>query len=122
MARRARPRPAAAPAGEAWLDNTCSDLQGALIALVSGQSLPEFVAERVFGCLGMVDTAFTEPADRRGRSTSYYRKDDAGGIELADTPDGLWSTMPAFPSGAGGLVGTVDEGPGTIDVLRDFRA
>lgn len=95
--------------GEAWLYNTCSDLQGVLISRVTGQALPEFLAEQVFGPLGMVDTAFTVPADRRERFTSYYRKDDTGGLELADAPDGLWSTMPAFPSGAGGLVGTVDD-------------
>src|SRR2546423_9966414 len=32
--------------GEAWLYNTCSDIQGVLIARVSGQALPEFLAER----------------------------------------------------------------------------
>src|SRR5438132_2032276 len=32
--------------GEAWLYNTCSDVQGVLIARVSGQPLPEFLAER----------------------------------------------------------------------------
>jgi len=34
--------------GEAWLYNTCSDVQGVLIARVSGQTLPEFLAERIF--------------------------------------------------------------------------
>jgi CubicO group peptidase (beta-lactamase class C family) len=35
--------------------------------------------------------------------------DPAGGLQLADPPDGQWSHMPAFPAGAGGLVGTVDD-------------
>jgi CubicO group peptidase (beta-lactamase class C family) len=95
--------------GEAWLYDTCSVLQGVLIARVSGQSLPEFFAERVFQPLSMVDTGFYVPADRLGRLTSYYKADPAGGLELADGPGGQWSTAPAFPLGNGGLVGTADD-------------
>ena len=28
---------------------------------------------------------------------------------MFDPPDGQWATMPAFPSGGGGLVSTVDD-------------
>jgi hypothetical protein len=34
-------------ARQAWLSDTCSTLQGVLIARVSGGSLPDFLAERV---------------------------------------------------------------------------
>ncbi len=95
--------------GEAWLYDTCSDLQGVLIARVSGRPLPEFLAERVFEPLGMVDTGFEVPAGKRDRFTSYYRPDRAGGLELADAPGGQWSHPPAFPAGSGGLVATVDD-------------
>jgi CubicO group peptidase (beta-lactamase class C family) len=95
--------------GEAWLYDTCSTLQGVLITRVSGQPLPEFMAERVFEPLGMADTAFEVPAGKRDRFTSYYRTSAAGGLELADGPDGQWSTLPAFPLGNGGLAGTVDD-------------
>src|SRR5260221_2390592 len=95
--------------GEAWLYDTCSTLQGVLIARVSGQSLPEFLAERMFGPLGMADTGFVVPAAKRERFTSYYRPSTAGRLELADGPDGQWSTPPAFPLGNGGLAGTADD-------------
>jgi CubicO group peptidase (beta-lactamase class C family) len=95
--------------GEAWLYDTCSDLQGLLIARVTGQPLPDFLAERVFAPLGMTNTGFAVPATKRDRFTSYYRPNSAGGLELADGPDGQWSHMPAFPSGRGGLVATVDD-------------
>ncbi len=95
--------------GEAWLYNTCSDILGVLIARVAGQPLPEFLAERLFEPLGMVDTGFAVPAGKRDRFTSYYRTDPAGGRQLVDAPDGQWSTVPPFPSGAGGLVSTVDD-------------
>src|SRR5262249_59806795 len=59
--------------------------------------------------LGMVDTGFEVPTGKLDRFTSYYRPDAAGGLELVDAPDGQWSSPPAFPSGAGGLVSTVDD-------------
>jgi CubicO group peptidase (beta-lactamase class C family) len=95
--------------GEAWLYDTCSTLQGVLVTRVSGQSLPDFLAERVFEPLGMVDTGFEVPVAKRDRFTSYYRTGPGGGLELVDGPDGQWSTLPAFPLGNGGLVGTVDD-------------
>ena len=95
--------------GEVWLYNTCSDILGVLIARVSGRPLPEFLAERIFGPLGMSDTGFEVPAGKRQRFTSYYRGDAAGGPELVDAPDGQWSSLPPFPSGGGGLVSTADD-------------
>ena len=60
--------------GEAWLYDTCSTLQGVLIARVAGQPLPDFLAERVFGPLGMADAGFEVPAAKRARFTSSYRR------------------------------------------------
>lgn len=95
--------------GEAWLYNTCSDIQGVLIARVSGRTLPEFLAERLFEPLGMADTGFEVPAGKRDRFTTSYRPTPDGGIELVDAPDGQWSSLPAFASGGGGLVSTADD-------------
>ena len=95
--------------GEAWLYDTCSDVQGVLIARVSGRPLPEFLAERLFGPLGMADTGFAVPAAKRDRLTSYYRPGPDGDLELADGPDGQWSHPPAFPAGSGGLAGTAGD-------------
>jgi CubicO group peptidase (beta-lactamase class C family) len=94
--------------GKAYLYNACSNIQGVLASRVSGQSLPEFLAERLFEPLGMVDTGFAVPAAKLDRLTSYYRA-GADGLELVDAPDGQWSTLPAFPSGAGGLASTADD-------------
>jgi CubicO group peptidase (beta-lactamase class C family) len=113
--------------GEAWLYNTCSDILGVLIARVSGVALPEFLAERLFEPPGMIDTGFVVPDGELDRLVSYYRPDPAGGRELVDAPHGQWSSMPAFPSGAGGLVSTVDDwcrfgrmllGEGSVDGRR----
>ncbi|MFB6821482.1 serine hydrolase domain-containing protein [Streptomyces virginiae] len=96
--------------GETWLYNTCSDILGVLVARATGQPFQDVLAERVFEPLGMGDTAFAVPPGEIHRFTSYYRDaPDGGGSELVDAPDGEWSTLPAFPSGAGGLVSTVDD-------------
>lgn len=92
--------------GEAWLYGTCSDLQGVLLSRATGRPLPEVLAERILEPLGMRDTAFEVPAAERHRFTTAYRHDGSGGLEVADTPDGAWSSLPAFPSGGGGLVAT----------------
>ncbi|MFG2650589.1 serine hydrolase domain-containing protein [Streptomyces sp. NPDC048436] len=103
--------------GDGWLYNICSDLQGVLISRVTGTPLPDFLAERIFEPLGMTDTAFSVPPGKLDRFTSYYaagpeagpERDPISGLELLDAPDGQWSSPPPFPSGAGGLVSTLDD-------------
>lgn len=87
--------------GEAWLYNTCSDIQGVLIARAAGRPLPDFLAERVFEPLGMVDTGFHVPAGKRDRLPVYH------GPDLAPIVEPSWQEPPIFPSGAGGLVSTL---------------
>jgi CubicO group peptidase (beta-lactamase class C family) len=89
--------------GEAWLYNTCSDVQGVLIARVSRQPLPEFLAERIFEPLGMSDTSFHVPSEKLDRLPPYR------GPDFAPIDDGLWTEPPIFPSGAGGLVSTLSD-------------
>ncbi|MCX3060282.1 serine hydrolase domain-containing protein [Streptomyces beihaiensis] len=95
--------------GEAWLYNTCSDIQGVLVSRVTGRPLPQYLDERIFRPLGMRDTGFVVPAHRRSRLASLYAPTPEGGARLADAPDGQWNSAPAFPSGAGGLVSTADD-------------
>src|SRR4051794_20960245 len=45
--------------GERWLYNTGADVLGVLLARAAGTSLDEFLRERVFEPLGMVDTSFS---------------------------------------------------------------
>src|SRR5439155_21193183 len=87
--------------GAAWLYNTCSDIQGVLVARVSGRTLPEFLAARIFEPLGMSDTGFHVPPEKLERLAPYR------GADLAPPDDGLWTRPPLFPSGAGGLVATL---------------
>ncbi|MFJ7413014.1 serine hydrolase domain-containing protein [Streptomyces sp. NPDC098077] len=97
--------------GDGWLYNTCSDILGVLIARVADRPLPAYLAERLFEPLGMTDTGFAVEPAALDRFTGYYRAGADGGGDpvLVDAPDGQWSSPPPFPSGAGGLVSTVDD-------------
>jgi CubicO group peptidase (beta-lactamase class C family) len=96
--------------GAAWLYNTGADILGVLVGRAAGAPFDDVLAERILRPLGMRDTGFHVPADRLDRFTTYYRPSpDGPGLVLADPPQGQWSTRPAFPSGAGGLVSTVDD-------------
>src|SRR5256712_7351914 len=97
--------------GERWMYNTGSDVLGVLIARVSGQPLETFLRERIFEPLGMKDTAFSVPAPKLDRlATSYWTDPESGKLEVYDEAEGgQWSRPPSFPSGAGGLVSTVDD-------------
>jgi len=94
--------------GDAWLYNTGSDVLGVLVARVAGRPFAEFLAERIFAPLGMRDTAFHVPAADLDRFTTAYRPEGAE-LVVDDPPDGQWSTAPAFCSGSGGLVSTLDD-------------
>lgn len=97
--------------GADWMYNTGSDVLGVLIARAAGRPFDEVLRDRLFAPLGMSDTGFHVPADQRERLTSlYWTNGLVGGDEvLYDAPDGQWSAPPAFPSGAGGLVSTIDD-------------
>jgi CubicO group peptidase (beta-lactamase class C family) len=96
--------------GESWHYHTPSDVLGVLISRSTGQPLEAFLRERIFEPLGMADTAFSVPAEKVGRlATSYTVDPETGSLELFDEPGGQWSRPPAFPSGGGGLVSTVDD-------------
>ena len=97
--------------GEKWVYHTGSDVLGVLIARASGRPFESFLSERIFEPLGMMDTAFCVPGSKLDRlATAYSRNFKTGPLELYDSAeDGQWSRPPAFPSGGGGLVSTVDD-------------
>src|SRR5437660_9395033 len=97
--------------GERWMYNTGSDVLAVLIARASGQPLEAFLRERIFEPLEMRDTGFSVPEASLDRlATSYWTDFASGKLMVYDEPgSSQWSHPPAFPSGAGGLVSTIDD-------------
>jgi len=97
--------------GETWGYNTGSYVLGVLIARAAGQTLEEFLRDRLFLPLGMKDTGFSVPAPSLDRLAPCYQFDpEAGSLALIDgVADSQWSRPPTFPDGGAGLVSTVDD-------------
>jgi CubicO group peptidase (beta-lactamase class C family) len=74
-----------------------------LIARASRQSFPDFLQTRIFAPLGMSDTAFFVPSDKRKRlTTAYWTTPEGSHLNQGD-----YAQPPSFPEGDAGLVSTV---------------
>lgn len=95
--------------GEMWNYSHATDVLGYLVEQISGESFRTFIRTRILGPLGMNDTDFHVPPEKRARFASCYEAKPEG-LALAD--DGQNSTLPTQPmldrggSGGGGLCGT----------------
>ncbi len=85
-----------------------TDVLGFLVQRVAGVPLREFLRDRIFGPLGMADTDFHVPQEKRGRAAKVYRPNADTG-KLVELPFPEHDATPAFCSGGGGLVSTVDD-------------
>jgi CubicO group peptidase (beta-lactamase class C family) len=97
--------------GERWHYNAGSLVLGVLLARVAGQPLGDLFRTRIFEPLGMHETGFWLPAELTQKLPAYYiTNGETGQLEERNvsTPD-EWTRPPVFPSGAGGLVSTVDD-------------
>jgi CubicO group peptidase (beta-lactamase class C family) len=105
--------PADAHPGERWIYGYNTDILGALVERVSGQPLDRFLADNLFGPLGMTDTHFYLPRSKRDRLATVYSS--AGdGIERAEgtgsVGQGAYFEGPrkSFSGGAGLLSSVTD--------------
>lgn len=93
--------------GQGWNYSVGSDVLGVIVARLSGMTLGEFFATRIFAPLGMVDTAFHCPANKAHRLTDAWAYREGEAPQLFD-PAAKSGTLrePRFESGGGGLVST----------------
>jgi CubicO group peptidase (beta-lactamase class C family) len=86
-----------------------TDVVGHLVEVVTGTPLDSYLRENILGPLGMADTGFGVPADRRDRLAVSYMATEAG-LKVADGVFGQPPPeQPTYFSGAGGLVGTATD-------------
>jgi CubicO group peptidase (beta-lactamase class C family) len=96
---------------ERWMYNVGSLVLGVLVARAAKQSLGDVLHERVFEPLGMRETGFSTSTENINQIPAYYMTNfQTGKLErLPLSPPEEWTTPPAFPSGAGGLLSTIDD-------------
>lgn len=118
--------------GEVWNYGHSTDVLGRIVEVVSGMPLDRFFEERIFKRLGMRNTFFEVPPQKRARFVGYYALSAPGRFFLADSPDsGSFTRPPRLFSGGGGLVSSASDylrfaqmilDGGKLDGVRLLRA
>jgi methyl acetate hydrolase len=99
--------------GTRWEYGINTDWVGRLVEKMSGRSLEVYFRERIFNPLGMADSYFDVPADKRARIVPRSQRRADGGLDAQPAPPAKPGT---FYSGGGGLYSTAP------DYLRFVRA
>ena len=98
--------------GTRWVYSASTDIQGYIVEKLSGQSLPDFMQQRIFGPLGMKDSGFYVPPEKRNRFATLYASGQNGELVVnaapGATPDD-YATQPSLPTGGGGMVSTAED-------------
>jgi CubicO group peptidase (beta-lactamase class C family) len=96
--------------GTAWNYSMSTDVCGALIEVITGQTLAQAFGERIFEPLEMSDTGFSVPASQAHRFTSLYAPvPPAKMLRIDDAATSAYLAPPTFLSGGGGLVSTLGD-------------
>ena len=103
--------PLAFQPGEHFRYSTCADVLGAVVEAVDGRPYGQFLEEELFRPLGMKDTAFWVPEEKRDRFVTCYERKDGRLTPWLGTHlcCGRYDRPPAFESGGAGLVSTLDD-------------
>ncbi len=92
--------------GSMWHYSVAVDVQGYVLEVLAGKPLDEVLNERLFGPLGMKDTAFWVEPGKVDRFSHMYQ---SSGGKLTKVEFGQYLEKPKFLSGGGGLVGTATD-------------
>jgi CubicO group peptidase (beta-lactamase class C family) len=98
--------------GTRWVYSMSMDIQGYIVEKLSGKSLPDFMQQRIFGPLGMKDTGFFVPKEKRNRFARLYVENEKGELAAAAKdggPDSDYAAQPSMATGGGGLVSTAED-------------
>jgi len=99
-------QPLAFHPGTQWRYGFSLDVLGALVEVISGMALADFMQERIFIPLKMADTGFTVPAEKMDRLALVYRKHPKHGILVKRASP---VPIPVKMWGGAGLVSTLDD-------------
>ena len=96
--------------GTAWNYSISTDILGAVVERLAGQSLDQYFADHIFGPLDMPDTAFVVPAEKIDRVPDCYVWDPQVRMKIHDPgAKTAWTRKPQYFSGGGGLTSTIKD-------------
>lgn len=125
VVRRIAALPADAQPGTEWVYGYNTDILGALVEVVSGQTLDQYLQENILDPLEMVDTHFYLPEEKRDRFATLYSRSDED--ELTRAPDesrmdaqGAFVDGPRMAlSGGAGLLSTANDYMRFLEMMRN---
>jgi CubicO group peptidase (beta-lactamase class C family) len=100
--------PLSYPPDERFHYSHATDVLGFLVGRAAGMSFRDFLMKRIFAPLGMRDTDFYAPKEKRARAAVVYQQDQATGA-LRPVPFPQYDAPPSFTAGGGGLISTLDD-------------
>ena len=100
--------PLSYPPGQQLHYSHATEVLGFLVGRVAGTTYREFILERILKPLGMKDTDFYVPKEKRDRAAVVYQQDQASGT-LKPFPFPDYDSPPAYTAGGGGLISTLDD-------------
>ena len=105
--------------GAQWHYSVATDVLGAVVQRVSGQSFDVFLRERLFRPLGMHDTFFSVPEDKLSRllPNHIWDKEEGKLVTLDDNATG--ARTESMHSGGGGLFSTARDYMRFAEMLRN---
>ena len=109
--------------GTRWHYSVSVDLQGRLVEVLSGKSFDQFLQERIFTPLGMVDTGFTVPATKNNRFARLYTPNKTGGVDPINLCSGRDDCLSKFPNAAPSMLeqqGMFSGGGGLVSTTYDY--
>ncbi len=125
-------QPLAFQPGSAWRYSVCTDVLAHVCERAGGGSLAELLHIHIFAPLGMQDTAFTVPADKRERLMSVYGVGDLRALPALDITPQVLEPMdvddmhpldnPDFQRGGHGLYSTLADYSAFARMLLSGRA
>jgi CubicO group peptidase (beta-lactamase class C family) len=92
--------------GTVWEYSRATDVLGALVEVISGQTLGNYLQDQIFKPLKMLETGFSVSEDKHHRIAEPFIKDPDGGIQLKLINI---REQPKFESGGGGLASTAHD-------------
>lgn len=104
--------------GTQWEYSYATDICGCLVEAISGQPFDEFLSQRLFEPLGMVDTGFVLPDEKLDRFAACYFRNPDKTLGLMDDPQTSLYRKHRFPSGGGGLLSTTGDYSRFCEMLR----
>lgn len=95
--------------GTQWHYSVSVDVQGYLVEVLSGMTFEQFLQERIFEPLGMDDTGFSVPDNKRDRFATMYQSGAEGLVAPQDGLGGDYQHPVTFHGGGGGLASTIHD-------------